>query len=723
VTRSWPRQVGRSVAGLLAALATAVAMLLGGLASNGVDVVRAVEPPEVTGTTTLTVQPQKRRIHAEVELRIKNVQPNTISGGQTTVWSVVEWQLAVPDEATHVRVTRGGTRLPTTVRERDGFDEIRFDIRPRLAYGRTANVHITYDLPDGGARSSSPIRVGRAYVSFYAFAHGDDVATMRIELPEGYEVQTRGGDIGHAFDAEGRTILTTNGSVDDARWYVVVDGDRPDALEAETLQVEIDGQARVVEVRSWPEDDLWAERVRERLSDGLIALQELNGLDWPVVGPLRVTESATRSLEGYAGFYDPGEGRGLDEILISEEPDDMVIVHEGAHAWFNDGLLTGRWINEGLADAYAARALDRLGSPQPAPEPVFRDTPVAFALNIWAPPALIDSAAAQAREAYGYDAARQVIDALIDEIGEERMREVLAAADLESIAFAGAQRRESQMVLAGFRDWRYLLDLLQQIGGSTEAGELYETWVVSDVERPILADHEAAVRRYRQLVDDADDWLPSHALRAPMARWAFDVVDGELELAETALDRRASIEALEDRLGLDDGGALRTAFESAVISYDGVVSLADAMTEALRDVQVAHEAVAAERSPLVALGLVGLDPALDLGEAGTAYRSGDLHGARTQAAEAVALIKGADDVGTQRAATAGGVAFVVILFGVGAVVVQRRRRRLASESASQPDHQAWVGPPEAPATLAARTEPAAPDEPGQAGATEGQEET
>ena len=681
MTRTLLAPNSRPLAAPLAALGIALAALLGGLAPTGVDVVRAIEQPEVTGATTLTVQPEKRRIHAQVELRIKNVQPDTISGGQTTVWSVVEWQMAVPDEATHVRVTRGGERLPTTILERNGFDEIRFDIRPRVPYGRTATVHITYDLPDGGARSSSPIRVGRAYVSFYAFAHGDDQATMRVVLPEGFEVQTRGGDIGTEFDAEGRTILTTNGSVDDARWFVVVNGDRPDALEAEMLRVEIGGQERALEVRSWPEDDLWAERVRERLTDGLVALHELNGLDWPVVGPLRVSESATSSLEGYAGFYDPGEGRILDEILISEEPDDMVIVHEAAHAWFNDRLLSGRWISEGLADAYAARALDRLGSAQPRPEPVYRDTRVAFALNLWAPPALIDSAASQAREAYGYDAARQVIDAVVDEIGEERMREVLAAANDRSIAFPGAARPESQMNVASFRDWRYLLDLLEQVGGSTEAAELYETWVVSDVERPILADHEAAVRRYAQLVDDADGWLPAYALRAPMARWAFDFVDRELELAETALGRRASVEALEDHLGLDDGGALRTAFESAEISYDGVVSLADAMIEALGDVQTAQEAVSAERDPFVTLGLVGLDPSLDLSAAGAAYRSGDLHEARIQAAEAVALIDAADEVGTQRAATAGGIALVIVLLGAGAVVVRRRRRRLAPASA------------------------------------------
>ena len=105
-----------------------------------------------------------------------------------------------------------------------------------------------------------------------------------------------------------------------------------------------------------------------------------------------MTESATRSLNGYAGFYDPGGSGVLDEITISEEPDDQVIVHEAAHAWFNDGLLTGRWISEGFAEAYAARALARLGSAAARGSEPYRDTSVAFALNLWAPPGRIDDA-------------------------------------------------------------------------------------------------------------------------------------------------------------------------------------------------------------------------------------------------------------------------------------------------------------------------------------------
>ena len=46
-----------------------------------------------------------------------------------------------------------------------------------------------------------------------------------------------------------------------------------------------------------------------------------------------------------------------DTITISEELDELTIVHEASHAWFNRNWFTERWITEGLADEYAARVL------------------------------------------------------------------------------------------------------------------------------------------------------------------------------------------------------------------------------------------------------------------------------------------------------------------------------------------------------------------------------
>ena len=143
-----------------------------------------------------------------------------------------------------------------------------------------------------------------------------------------------------------------------------------------------------------------------------------------------------------------------------------------------------------------------------------------------------------------------VIDSLIDEIGEERMRDVLAAADAEAIAFPGAPKRETQTLITDFRDWRYLLDLLEEVGGSTQAADLFETWVAADTELPLLADHEAAHRRYDALVEDAQGWMPAYALRSQMARWAFDA-RGSRARARPGRPRPAS----RDRAAGGDAGS------------------------------------------------------------------------------------------------------------------------------------------------------------------------
>lgn len=718
------RRPAPGVRALVTAMVLAASLTAAGLAPSLPGAARAADGVEVTGATTLTVQPARQRVRVVADLRIENHKPSTTSGNVITSWIVRKWSIAVPDEARNVRATRDGRRLPTTVRERDGYDQVVFDLRPGVRYRQAADVRISYDLPDGGARSASRIRVGRAYLSFYAFAHGDDRSTVRIVVPAGYEVETRGGPIELATTDAGATVLTTAGSVDDASWYVVVTGDRPDALRETTFSIDLDGQPRFLEIRSWPEDATWGERVRSRLTRGLIALEALHGLDWPVVGPLRVTESATDSLEGYAAFYDPGESGVLDEITIGEDPDEAVIVHEAAHAWFNDGLLTGRWINEGLADAYAARAMEALGSQPPAPTPVSRDTPIAFALNLWGPPARIEDERGHAREAYAYDASRHVLDTLIDEIGVSRMAAILEAAAKQEIAFIGEPRTETHTLLADFRDWRYLLDLLQQRGGSEQASELFETWVVADVERPLLADHEAAVARYDRLIDAAGGWRPAHAVRSQLARWAFEEVDRELDLAEAALARRAEIVPQAARLGLDDGGALRSAWEGAVVSYDRVVSLAEAQLETLDAFEAARAVVAAERSTLVAIGLLGSEPESSLVAAADAYRTGDLSETRGLAAAAVALVDGADEVGGQRAAVSGGVGLLLVVgLSGGLVLVRRRRRRsdVAPAIATSLSAMAAPGPAEpaeAPATLAAATGPGAGPEADRADAVE-----
>ena len=118
---------GRRVRRPLLVVGTSLVVLVAWLAPGGAPPVRAVEGVVASGATTLTVQPDKHRVHARVDLRIRNDRPSTTSGGVTTDWLVQEWAIAVPDEAVDVRVTRAGKRQPTTIRERDGYDHVTFD--------------------------------------------------------------------------------------------------------------------------------------------------------------------------------------------------------------------------------------------------------------------------------------------------------------------------------------------------------------------------------------------------------------------------------------------------------------------------------------------------------------------------------------------------------------------------------------------------------------------
>ncbi len=143
-------------------------------------------------------------------------------------------------------------------------------------------------------------------------------------------------------------------------WYAWITATNDEALTRDRLALA--GGDEVV-IRGWPEDKRWRSRVRELLRDGVPALVDRIGLAWPVDGSLVISEVHTPLLEGYGGFYDPE----TDEITISEDLDDLTIIHEASHAWFNKSLFTERWITEGLADEYAALVLQRAGPRLPGP--------------------------------------------------------------------------------------------------------------------------------------------------------------------------------------------------------------------------------------------------------------------------------------------------------------------------------------------------------------------
>ncbi|MEO5939286.1 MAG: resuscitation-promoting factor Rpf1 domain-containing protein, partial [Candidatus Limnocylindrales bacterium] len=576
--------------------------------------------------------------------------------------------------------------------------EVRF--RSALFFQQTAKVRVAFDLPGGAPRSASDIRVGTAFATFVAWAFGD-AGSVRIVVPAGFEAEATGSTAARSTSG-GATIFQAVGITDIEDWYLVVNADRKTALTND--RIDLAGGEHVV-IRAWPEDAEWKRRVTDLLTRGLPELAAETGLDWPVAADLTVFEVHTPLLEGYAGVFHIGE----DRIEISEDLDDLTILHEASHAWFNRTLFDGRWINEGLANTYAARALDKVGTGGWAPKAVSPTDKAAVRLIDWVHPGRITDEATDAREQYGYEASWTAIETVVLEVGDAGMREVLGAAQDHRIAYVGAGEPET---VAGPNDWRRLLDLLDEVGGSSAADGVFRRWVVTDAQADVLDARAGARTSYAGLATAGGDWRAPFFVRGPLSGWDFATATGRMAEATAVLARRDAIVERARALGLAVPADLKTAYEAARDSFDEANRIAGRDEAAGQALATATEAVAAPRAPLVGLGLLGTTPAIGLADARDAYEAGSPDAAAAAAA-VTALIDAAVEVGRGRLLV--GIAlFVAIVVVLAALLLvrQRRRRRRALLASPGPIELAGDGiAPVEPAEPNAPAEPTEPAEP------------
>ena len=444
-------------------------------------------------------------------------------------------------EARSVQATSGDRRLTVTTKAHDRFRDVVVRT-PRLLYHQTQTTHITFDLPGGKPRSASPVRVGRAYAAFTVWAWGDPgLADVRIVLPPKFSGDVRAlpadtRDQLTSTSKDGRLTYAADDIADPESWYATVDIADHDAL----TDVSLDLGGEDVVIHAWPEDREWLDRVSSVVEASVPDLETAIGLPWPVDRELGISEVSSTQIEGYAGLYDSA----TDEIQISEDLDEQIIVHEAAHAWFNGGLFAQRWISEGLADEYASRVIAAEGRTVAGPDTVSSRDKAAFRLNDWPPPSRVD-ATTRASETYGYDASWTVIRSIVDDVGEAKMHDVFAAAAAGTVAYVGSGPAETSAPAVA--DWRRFLDLVEDVGGSTKAAGLIETWVVTGVQRPQLAARATARQRYDALVAAGSGWLPGIVVREPMSEWRVRHGEGGDDRGRDRAGRPRPIERGDDR--------------------------------------------------------------------------------------------------------------------------------------------------------------------------------
>lgn len=648
-------------------------------------VARASEGLHIDAVSTYEVVPDDAMVFVTIEVEATNAAPSTTKGNLRTRYFYEGFYLPLPLEAENVVALDEGRDAQITFEDsEDGSYQIALvQFRSKLFYNRSRSVTVTYEIPGGEPRSEDVTRINPAFVALSLYAYGDpENAEVRLLGLEDFEVTLDGSHLRLETDDEGREVRVDRNIVNPPDWFVWVT-----AVNDEGLSVTDHTFAnQAVRIRAWPGDDEWFNSVSDTLDLGLPALMDVIGLGWPVEETLVVTQSVAPNLFGFGGWYFVDE----DEIEIGESVDRAVVLHEASHAWFNDSLFTERWIGEGLAEEVASIVLREVFDERQFPEVISRLDSSAVKLNAWELPSF-RTELSDAREAYGYNASWSVIYDVAGEIGQDALADVLEYADSDRIAYVGRSDAESW---TDPDDWRRLLDLFEEVGGSESATGIFVEFVVRTDQIDEMESRTEARRKYEAFQEATGRQAP-YLIRRSMSDWNFEDAIARMDDGLAVYESELALIARAADVGLTTLDVFSLDFEMSRGSFSAVSSAINQYESALDALIESEAVVAADRGRLTEIGLWRAgDPREHLDAARAAYERGDVDSVSIHAALAQQSLAEAEIAGRQRAVYAGGVAGFFGLVVVGLViraVVKRRRGRAAGRVDSAVDLSSELG--------------------------------
>ncbi len=629
---------------------------------------RALEGLEVDATTTYRLEPDEGRVHVQVVATLVNTKPATTSGAYTSTPYLDFFAVPALGRVTNAKATTsGGTSLSVDIKKaKFGLTGVLVDLSPNLVYGSPQTITVVFDLAGQAPRSKSPTRVNAGYASWLLLGAGDPGAIdIVIDVPEEFAL-TLSQPVQAPTEPRGdRQIYRIDRINNLENAVMLASASNDDALsEAQVSLENIE-----VTIKAWPGDRRWKTFATRWTERGLPALEELIGLDAPE-DELSVVESSLAYSLGYAGFYVPE----LDTVEVGDLLDEGVVLHELSHVWFNHQLFADRWMSEGFAEEMSNRVLEDLGGKAKDPKPVKSN---GAPLNAWPAASALDRRRARAT-AYAYNASYSVVSDLTDEIGMDGMRKVIAAATARDIPYQGDPEPER---LQEARDWRYLLDLLEIVGGSKEAEDLFADHVLTSAQDALLAGRSGAQSALDDLAAAGEGWSPPLEVREEMAGWRFDTALDLVDEARELRTRAGETVTRLDEVGVDVAAHLESEYENATSLSDFSTTLDD--FEATTDEVVAAQNRLDEAGPVARLGLIGRD--VGLGDATAALEQGELDDVPA------ALATMSDDL-DEAASRGGRILLGLVLIALLAIAVlllmRRRRRRSRTEAIAEPGDEA-----------------------------------
>lgn len=627
---------------------------------------------DITATVVYTLVPEQGVVRVVADATFTNTLPDTTSGGGVTSYYFDSFSWPMPAGARNIVARIGDETLDAVtvvVPDADDYFFIDVSFDRNLEYRDTARVILQYDLVGLPPRSPGYDRINPAYAGFDAYGAGDPgLMDVRFDLPAGWEAEIIGGTYTSA-SANGRVVYRMTSFEDERYGYALFVSARRDDALASTSVTTADG--REVEIRSWPGDDEWTAFIADEIATGLPTLADLIGQPWPEDDDFVIRQAYTPYLYGYAGWYSADDSL----IEIGEALDSEAVLHELSHAWFNERWFIDRWVSEGFAQEYSNRTLEERGDEWFEPDDVTPDDPAAVTLEEWGDPNFVDGA--DESEAFGYAASYYVIDAIVDELDDDTMRELFAAVANRRFAYLGDLAAETHDTAT---DWRRLLDLFEELAGSRNAERLFVDYALTPEQAAGLSARAAVRDRYHELDERGDDWAPPLVVRTAMGDWAWVDAGSAITSAGYVLDLRDELDTKSRALGLEYPDSLEAAYEAADAAQpDAPTGLGTVAVSVQAQVEAANlllDAIAAEARPdglLGWIGLLGTDLRGDLDRARSAFTTGELDTVRELSAGVAGAVDDASENGNVRVLVTLGA--VIAIVGVVATLVRRRRAR------------------------------------------------
>lgn len=595
---------------------------------------------------TYVVEPDDRRARVSIDVTFTNTTPDP--SGQFSLFPTVE--LAIHDAATEVAASDGEGELAVAAAVRDGVNVATVTLRDPLRFEQAATFTLTYTLPDG---DTPQLRVRPSIVVLPVWSFGT-AGTVRVELPAAYNVRADGDPLEATRD--GATTVLASGDIADATlWLALVSADRETSFETSDARVELASGTLELEVRAFADDAAWGERARDLLVRALPLLEARIGIDASLSGPLAIVESAPV----VEAPLRPGEE---PEIRVGFDEPPFTLLHQAAHLWLDESLLSDRWSREGLASYVAGLVAAELEVPAPYDPVARRDEHAEQAL----PLAAWQEAA---QDDYGYPASWAFFASLAADIGHESIADALAQIAAGRGAYDDPEPAASASGEAAGS--RQLLDQLERSSGVELAARFVADVLGPDAQAEV--DARATARdTYDELVAAAGEWGAPQPVRAAMEEWRFDEALALLDEAAGWLGERDALLAEATAAGLTTPTRLRDQYEQ-----NGGGAAAQEEVKAEREVVTTYRAgitrASEERGLLARIGLAGgTSPDASLRIANSLFGEGDLRRATEEVVAAQERLAGATLAGVLRVVSA--LVAVAVIVGVIAVLLRRRRR-------------------------------------------------